>query len=52
MGGNDTNYENFGNLITGEFTVNDGDAVAGETLELTFHVDVDDRSILSRWSGF
>ena len=46
VGGDGTNHENFGNLIIGEFTVNDGDAVAGEALQLTFHVDVDDRSII------
>ena len=46
VGGTTTNYENWGNLITGQFTLNDGDAVAGEDLTVTFHVDVDDRSIL------
>ncbi len=46
VGGDATNYENFGNLITGQLTVNDGDGVAGESLTVTFHVDVDDRSIV------
>lgn len=36
--------DNFISLITGAFQVDDGDATAGEQLEITIHVDSDDRA--------
>jgi hypothetical protein len=35
----------FSSLIRGSFTVDDGDATAGETLTISFHIDSDDRSL-------
>ena len=39
------NLDNFSTAIFGTFVLDDGDAEGGETLEVTVHVDSDDRSM-------
>jgi hypothetical protein len=39
------NIDNFATAIFGAFTIDDGDGTAGETMEVSVHVDSDDRSM-------